>query len=99
MLFVLIAIILSLFAAIIYLGIDFHREKKLFRKKIAALEEIIVQITRKQMLQSGQLKLSDEMSENLKKTKIVLNEDIFGLNYELFDLLSKNDLLKDESDR
>ncbi|AWI24568.1 hypothetical protein [Flavobacterium pallidum] len=96
MIFLLISMILLLFFAMIYLAVYSRREKKKFGEKIAALEEIIVQITRKQLAQSGQLRLSDELNENLKKSRIVLNEDIFKLNYELFDILSKNDLLKNK---
>ena len=96
MIFILIFVILMLCAAIVYLGIYSRREKKKFRKKELALEEIIVQITQKQVIQSGQLRLSDELNENLKKSRIVLNDDIFKLNYEMFDMLSKNDLLKNK---
>jgi hypothetical protein len=96
MIFILISVTLLLCATIIYLGVYSHREKEKFRKKEAALEEIIVQITQKQIIQSGQLRLSDELDENLKKSRIILNDDIFKLNYELFDTLSKNDLLKNK---
>ncbi|AWA28766.1 hypothetical protein HYN48_00925 [Flavobacterium magnum] len=96
MIILLTAVILLLFVAMIYLAVYSHREKKKFSEKIAALEAIIVQITRKQLAQSGQVKLSDDLNERLKKSRVVLNEDIFTLNYELFDLLSKNDLLKNK---
>lgn len=96
MLFILISVILSLCAAVVYLRIYSLREKKKFMEKEAVLKEIIVQITQKQMIQSDQIRLSDELNENLKKSRIVLNDDIFKLNYELFDILSKNDLLKNK---
>ncbi len=96
MLFILIPVILSLCATVVYLRIYALREKKKFIEKEAVLEEIIVEITQKQQIQSNQIRLSDELNENLKKSRIVLNEDIFKLNYELFDILSKNDLLKNK---
>ena len=94
MIFFLTTIIILLCIAIIYLCIDFVRQRKIFRRRIDSLEEIIVRISKKHLIQSDQIKLSDSLSENLKKSKSVLNSSIFDLNYELFDILSKNDLLK-----
>jgi len=94
MIFFLSSVILLLCIAIVYLLIDFLNEKKIFKKRIDALEEMILLISKKQILQSNQLKLSDDLNENLKRSKFVLNNTIFDLNYELLDLLSKNDLLK-----
>jgi len=94
MIFFLSSVILLLCIAIVYLLIDFLNEKKIFKKRIDALEEMILLISKKQILQSNQLKLSDDLNENLKRSKFILSNTIFDLNYELLDLLSKNDLLK-----
>lgn len=94
MIVILISVIFILSIVIAYLCIDFFRSKKSFQKKILILEEIIQEISKKQLLQSNQLKLSDDLNENLKKSKNTLSQDIFKLNYEMFDILSKNGLLK-----
>lgn len=94
MIFFLFSIILLLCVAIVYLSVDFVRQRKTFRRKIDSLEDVIVHISKTQHIQSDQIKLSDSLSENLKKSKSVLSNSIFDLNYELFEILSKNDLLK-----
>lgn len=94
MIVILLTVIFMLSIVIAYLCIDFYRGKKTFQKRIDVLEEIIQEISKKQMIQSNQLKLSDDLNENLKKSKNTLSQDIFKLNYELFDILSKNGLLK-----
>lgn len=94
MIIFLSGIILLLCFAIVYLCVDLMRQRKRFRVRIASLEEVIVRISKEHLLQSDQVKLSEGLNENLKKSKSVLSNSIFDLNYELFDLLSKNDLLK-----
>ncbi len=94
MIVILLTVIFILSIVIAYLCVDFYRGKKLFQKKVEVLEEIIQEISKKQKVQSNQLKLSDDLNENLKKSKNTLSQDIFKLNYELFDILSKNGLLK-----
>lgn len=73
---------------------DFYKDKKVFESNIKALEEVILQILKKQISQSNQLKLSDNLNENLKKTRSTLNTAISNLNYDLFEILVKNNLLK-----
>jgi len=94
MVILLIAIILLLIAAIIYLNIAFYKEKRLFRIRIESLQQIIADITKTQSGQVNRLRLSDALDEKLKADNATLNHDIFGLNFELFDILSKNNLLK-----
>ncbi len=96
MIVILIIIIFVLCITIVYLGLDSFREKKIFDTKIEALEAIIIQITKKQIAQSDQLKLSEDLNENLKKSRAELNNNIFDLNYELLEILSKNNLLKND---
>lgn len=96
MIAILITIIFVLCITVIFLIIDFYREKNVFKKKIQALEDVIVHITRKHIVQGDQLRISDDMNQNFKISKTVLNNDIFNLNYELFEILSKNNLLNKE---
>jgi hypothetical protein len=94
MVIVLIAVIALLLAAIIYLNIEFYKEKKNFSAKIGLLHEIIVQMSKKEMNQRGQIQLSEQLEQSLKSSNAVLSDDIFKLNYELFEILSQNNLLK-----
>ena len=90
----LIAVIVLLIVAIVYLNIAFYKDKRLFKIKLESMHQVIAEITQKQSGQLSKIKLSDELNEKLKASNVVLSNDIFGLNYELFDLLSKNNLLK-----
>lgn len=94
MIVILIAVIVLLIAAIVCLNIAFYKEKRLFKIRLESMRQIIAEITRKQSGQLGQIKLSDELNEKLKAGNVALSQDIFGLNRELFDMLSKNNLLK-----
>ena len=94
MIIILIVIIVLLIATIIYLNVLFYKEKKIFQAKLVALQNIIVELGKKQVGQSEQIRLSEELERTLKKGNAILSDDIFGLNYELFTILSKNNLLK-----
>ena len=89
MLYFLILLITLLFGIIIYLNYKFYRDKVKFQSKINALEEFIIQVKKEQINQNIKLQLSDELRQKLKTINEVLNKDIFDLNYELFDQLSK----------
>lgn len=93
MILILTAIILVLLAIIIYFNIQFYKEKEIFKIKLQILQNSIVEISRKQSGQANQIKLSDELEQSLKNNKAILSNDIFGLNYELFEILSKNNLI------
>ena len=90
----LIAVIASLIAVIVYLNLQFYREKRMFKLKLESMQQIIAEITAKQNGQANQLRLSDALDAKLKADKAALSNDIFGLHFELFDMLSKNNLLK-----
>ena len=90
----LIVVIALLIGIIFYLNLEFYKEKKHFQTKMEMMQQFIIEITQKQSGQNNQVKLSDELNEKLKTSNAVLSHDIFGLNYELFDMLSKNNLLK-----
>ncbi len=90
----LIAVIVLLTGCIVYLNIQFYNEKKRFKARLESMQAFIAEITRKQSGQLGRIKLSDEFSETVKASNAAIGQDLFALNYELFDLLSKNKLLK-----
>ena len=86
----LIAVIVALLGIIVYLNIEFYKEKKRFRAKIEAMQHVIREITNKQLGQQGKLRLSDELNQSLRSSQHTLSQDIFGLNYALFDMLKNN---------
>lgn len=86
----LVAVIVVLIGVIIHLNLEFWKEKKRFRIKIDAMQQVIADITRKQSGQNNRVKLSDELNATLKSSQQILSQDIFGLNYELFDMLKNN---------
>lgn len=90
----LIGVIAFLIGVIVYLNIAFYREKRRFSVKIETMQHAIAEITRKQSGQDSRVKLSEELNEKLRSSQATLSQDIFGLNYQLFDLLSKNNGLK-----
>ncbi len=94
MIIILIVTIVLLSVIIFYLNANFYKQKEIFKIKIEVLEQVIVEISKEQIVQSNQLKISDEFNEHFKMQKTVIGNDVFDLNYQLFELLSKNDLLK-----
>ena len=80
----------------IRLNIVFAKEKKIFEERVNILENDVSQIRIKQKLQSSQLKISSEFDENFKKNKVLLGSAVLNLNQELFEILSKNNLLEKE---
>lgn len=96
MLILLIIANLVLGIMTIRLNISFAKEKKIFEERVDTLENDINQIRKKQKLQSNQLKISDEFDENLKINKRILSNAVLNLNQDLFEILSKNNLLEKE---
>ena len=90
----LIVLILVLVYITVVLNIQFYREKREFEAECSAIERLLNENTNKESFQREQLYLSEELDENIKSSKNVLREDISKLNYELFDILAKNNLLK-----
>jgi len=89
----LIVLSILLFLFIFYLNYKFYNDRKKFRSKLQTLEEFIVKINKQQAIQNNQLQLSDDMRQKLNAINATLSNDIFDLNYELFEVLSKNNLL------
>ena len=94
MVYFLIGVIVLLIGIIIYLNVVFYREKRLFKIKLESMQQAVLEISKKHSGQLGKIKLSDQLNEKLKSSNVTLSHDIFGLNHELFDMLSKNNLLK-----
>lgn len=94
MITVLVAVILLLILVIIWLNVSFYKERELFQSRLAHLQRVIVEVSQKQSGQQEQLQLSDELDEVLNASKSMLSEEIFSLNRDIFELLSKNNLLK-----
>ena len=90
----LITAIMLLLASVIYLNVQFYKEKRMFKVKLESLRQIIVDSNNKRNDHANQLKISDALDEKLKSNWTVLSNHIFGLQFELFDILSKNNLLK-----
>jgi hypothetical protein len=90
---ILSTITLVLIYVVIKLNIQFYNEKKSFKKKMEILGEIIVQISKDKSGKHNQIKLSEELDRKLKTINTSLGSDIFELNKELFQILSKNNLV------
>ncbi len=93
MISILSIIILILIIVVIKLNIQFYNEKKNFKIKLYAMQDIIIEISKKQLGQEEQLKLSQELEATLKSNNSILNSAIFGLNYDLFEIATKNNLI------
>lgn len=94
MVLLLILVLLLLVAAVVYLNVEFYREKKVFKKRLELLEQTIGESLKIQHGQLDRIRLNDQLNARLKENNAALSHNIFGLHYELFDLLSKNNLLK-----
>lgn len=90
-LFLSITILVFIFF-IIKLNIQFYNEKKSFKKKIRVLGEIIIQISKNKSRQHEKIKLSEDLKNKIKTINTTLNSEIFELNRDLFEIVSKNNL-------
>lgn len=89
----LIVIITVLTAVMAWLNVQFYHEKKKYKAELESLQSIIAETSRKQSGQRHKIILSDEFDKKLKSDNAALGKEISGLNYELFELLSTNNLL------
>lgn len=93
LLYSLITIIALLILYILHLNIQFYIEKTNFQIKLYALQDLIIEISKKQLGQQEQLSLSEELEKIINSSQHRLNNDIFELNYDLFEIASKNNLI------
>lgn len=91
---ILVIVILLLLFVAFYLNISFYREKKTYERRLEALQRKVAEISLKGSGQRDLLRLSDELDQNLKASNAVLSHDIFGLTFELLEILSRNKLLR-----
>lgn len=73
---------------------QFIREQKSFEERMKALQQSIVELNQQSILQNHKIQLTEELEKTLKTSKSDLGSMIFNLYDELFELLSKNNLLK-----
>ena len=86
--------ILVLVAIVVRLLMKLRRQKEIFRSNIKSMQDTIVEISRKHIEYQERLQLADELDQTLKSIKANLSTSIFDLNFELIEILSKNNLLK-----
>lgn len=91
----LLFLLFGMFSIVIfYLCHQFDREQKGFQKRIDLLQQTIVDLNQKAMLQNRKIQLTEELEKTLQSSRPKLGNMIFNLNYDLFDLLSQNNLLQ-----
>lgn len=92
---ILMFILISIFSLILLrINRQFSREQKIFEQKMEALQKIIVETNQKSIAQNHKIRLAEELEETIRTSRSKLGSMIFNLNYELFGLLSENNLLK-----
>jgi predicted PurR-regulated permease PerM len=88
-------ILLSIFSLVVfYLNQQFVREQKGFEQRMEALQKNIVELNQQSILQNHKIQLTEELDKTLQTSKSKLGTMTFNLYEELFELLSKNNLLK-----
>ena len=85
-------IILALIFIVIKLNIQFYKEEKGFKKKLKILANDITQISKNNSENLNKIKLSEELKNKLKIINTTLGTEIFELNRELFEIVSRNNL-------
>jgi uncharacterized coiled-coil protein SlyX len=93
MIYILIAIIILLSAAIVALSIDFKRAKQSHQQKINELNYVIAELVISNDSQQGQLKISDDLREKLRTAKEKIDRDLLAMQYDFVEILSENKLL------
>lgn len=72
---------------IVFLCIDFYKQKKIFKNRTAILKNVITLLGSQQEKQLNQLKLSDALSKRLKESNQILSETILEINVDIFSVL------------
>ena len=92
---ILLFILIFIFSLILfYMNQQFSREQKYFEQRMEALQKIIIETNQKSIVQSHKIQLTEELEETIRASRSKLGSMIFNLHYELFELLSQNNLLK-----
>lgn len=91
---IILLLLFFLFSIVIFLLLQqFGRQQKLFHQKMDLLQKTIAESNQKYDLQADQLQITNEFEKTLKANKATLTDALFSLNYDLFELLSQNNLL------
>lgn len=87
MIYFFIAIILLLLCFAFYINIQFYRNKKEYQKKIAFLEDIILDLSNNYEKQNQKIKISEDVKAKLELSNESLSNLIYNLNTALFEEL------------
>jgi len=87
MIIILVAIITAFFMTIVFLCLDFYKQKRLFKNRAAILENSITLLGIQREKQLNQLKISEALFKQLKKSNQILSETILDINVDLFSVL------------
>lgn len=94
MIYILIFIIVLLSLTIVYITIDFKKTKSRHVKKVAELNYVIAGLASNNDIQSGQLKLSDELKIKLNIARETIDKDILAMQHDFVKTLIKNKLVE-----
>ncbi len=91
---VMLSMLISLLAfGLFYLLMSFAREKKSADGFISVLKSESQTGIEANRILTDKVKMASEMEDDCKTTNIKIGNEIYGLNYSLFKLLEKNNLL------
>ena len=93
MIYLLVAIIVLLAGAFIYISVEFKRTSLNHEKTVAELNFLIIRLVDNQKAQLSQLKLSEDLRGKLLKAREIIDMDLLSMQYDYLDILSKNNLL------
>lgn len=85
-------LILVLLFVVIKINIQYYKDKKKSKKKIKFLKVHFVHTNNNKAKQIEKIKLSEELKFKWKTINSKLSFDIFELNRELFEIVSKKNL-------
>lgn len=92
-LFLILAVII-LSSIIAYMNFTFKKMQELHMHKIEKLHLVILELSKNQKKQGQKLHLADDFKSQYASSKLVLNNEILGLQKEILFILQKNDLIE-----
>ncbi len=91
---IILILIVFIFATIIIFLLHEHKkQEKRFKQKLLDFHEIILKISMKQNTQKQQIELATALQKSLKAKNNLLGNQIYDLNYSLFEVLSEHKLI------
>ena len=85
-------LILTLVVLVIKINIQHIDDKKKSKKKIKLLKVVYVHTQKNKLEHLEKIKLLEELKLNWKTINSKLSSDVFELNRDLFEIVSKNNL-------